>query len=184
VGGFVMATQMRIDDEIRLNIIEALLKNRSVVPNIRQIKKYTSYHKATIKSSLDFLMSENLLIGFGPRINVRRFGVKLEVIELLQADLSEKKLFERFLKAVQKDSHTYRLSSIVGSGNLNLVARHIYPDIESFHANTQKQYYEKIPGLFKLIKDRQIFYSTEPFYKNESRTKSIIETLKKEKGLE
>ncbi len=179
-----MAVQMQIDDEVRLKIIEALLKKRSIVPNIRQIQKYTSYHKSTIKSSLDFLTEQGLLHGFGPRINFRTFGLKLEAIELLQMDFSEKELFTKYVKAVEKDPHTYRASAVIGSGNLNVVARHFYEDIESFHENTQKTYYEKIPGLFKLIRDREIFYSTDPLYKAESRTKSIIEIIKKKKGLE
>jgi DNA-binding Lrp family transcriptional regulator len=173
---------MKVDDEIRLKIIEALIKKRSVVPNIRQIKKYTGYHKATIKSSLDFLEKQGLLEGFGPKFNIKKFGLRLEAIELLQVDISEKELFEKYIEMVKKDPHTYRLSSIVGSGNWNILSRHIYKDIESFHKETQKTYYEKIPGMFKLIKDRQIFYTTDPFYKNESRTESIIKIIKREKG--
>ncbi len=179
-----MAVVMKIDDEIRLNILEALLQKRSVMPNIRQIQKETGYHKATVKSSLDFLTKKNIITGFGPKINLRAFEYKLEAIELLQVDLTEKELFAKFKEAVEKDPYLYMLSSIVGHGNWNLLARHLYKDIESFHLGTQKNYYEKLPGVFKLIKDRQIFYATEPLYKNMSRTKSIIEIIRREKGLQ
>ena len=67
---------MQVDDQIRLNIIEALLKEHSVSPNIRQIQKYTGYHKATIKSSLDFLKKEGLLHGFGPKVDFKKFIIK------------------------------------------------------------------------------------------------------------
>ncbi|MEW6294794.1 MAG: hypothetical protein AB1467_00670 [Candidatus Diapherotrites archaeon] len=178
-----MVIQMRIDDEVRLKVLEALLKKGSVVPNLRQIKKQTGLHLATIKSSIDFLMKEGLLHGFGPRIDFRKFNLKVDAVELLQIDFSQKPLLDKFLKEIKGDDHLYRLSSIIGSGNLNILAQHIYSDIESFHHNTQKHYYE-IPGILRLIKDRQIFYTTEPYFKNESRTRSIINIIKKQRGME
>ncbi len=178
-----MAGQMRLTDETRLNILEALLRKGSVQPNLNQIKRHTGYHLATIKSSLDFLKKQGLLEGYGPKMNFRSLGYKLESIVLLQADLSEEKTFRKFLEAVEKDPNLYRLSSIIGSGTWNLVARYIHRDVESFHKREQEEYFEKIHGIYNLVKDRDIFYTTEPHYKNESRTKSIIEIIKREKGL-
>jgi len=177
-----MAGIMKIDDEVRIKVLEALLQKGAVIPNIRQIKRHTGLHKATIKSSLDFLVKQNILNGFGPKINFREFGYRLEPLELLQIDLSQKTLFEKFLNEAKKDPHIYRISAIIGAGNWNVAIRHFYSDIESFHKHTQKAYYEKIPRIYDLIKDRQIFYGTEPFYKVESRTKSIIEIIKHKKG--
>jgi DNA-binding Lrp family transcriptional regulator len=177
-----MATIKKIDDEIRLNILEALLKKRSVVPNIRQLQKYTGYHKATIKSSLDFLGKEGVLTGFGPKVNFRKFDYKLEPMVLLQVDMTKKKLFDNLMAEINKDPNLYRLSSLVGSGNWNLIARHIYEDVESYHKGSQEKYYQKIPGIYELITDREIFYGTEPHYKNESRTESIIKIIRQKKG--
>ena len=174
---------MKIDDEIRLNIAEALLKEHSVTPNIRQIQKYTGYHKATIKSSLDFMKQEGLLSGFGPKFDFKKFGYKLEVIVLFQADMSDKKTFEKFLQTAKSDPNIYRFSSIIGAGNWNLMAHHIHKDVDSYHKDITKKYYEQIPQIFSVLKDRQIFYENEPFYKVESRTKAMIEIIRKEKGL-
>ena len=96
---------MKIDDEIRLNILEALLKDGVVSPNIRQIQKRTGYHKATIKSSIDFFKKEGLLSGFGPKIDFKKFGYKLEAVVLFQADLSDKKTFEKLISSI----HSYLL---------------------------------------------------------------------------
>ena len=175
--------QMRIDDEIRLNILEALLKHGSVQPNMRQIKRATGYHKATIKSSLDFLQKQHVLEGFGPKVNFRKFGFNLEAVVLLQAELAKQKKFKGMLESAKKDPHLYWLSSVIGSGNWNLIARHFYKDVESYHKGTQERYYS-VPGMFSLIKDRQIFYATEPTYKNVSRTESIIKILKQERGID
>lgn len=177
-----MATVMKLDDEIRLKILDALLKKRSVVPNIRQIQKYTGFHKATIKSSLDYLLKEGLLTGFGPKLDFKKLGYKLEVRAFFKADVSDQKAFNEVLEAVKSDANAPMLTSVIGSGNWNLMISHIYKDVESYHAGLNKKYYSKLAGIYSVIKDRQIFYLTDPVYKNESRTKSVIEIIKKEKG--
>lgn len=174
---------MKIDDETRLRVLEALLSKGAVLPNLNQLQRHTKLHKATIKASLDFLAKEGVLDGFGPKINFKKFGFGLEVVTILQADLSEKKVFDDFLAQALKDPHFSSLSPVIGSGNWNIMARHFYSDIESYHQNEEENYFKKIPGLFKLVRDRQIFYVTEPHYKMASRTQSIVDVLKKQKGL-
>ncbi len=174
-----MPAQMKLTDSIRINVLDALLKPGSVQPNIRQIKRHTGYHKATIKSSLDFLQKEGVLQGFGPKVNFRKLGYNLEVLGLNQIDFSAQKAFEKFLNIIEQDPHVYWVSSVVGSGNWNILTRHIHKDIESFHSEGQKRY-RAIPGFYDLIKDTQSFFSVEPVFKNVSRTKSIIELIKAE----
>ncbi|HZX20395.1 MAG TPA: hypothetical protein VFF13_05260 [archaeon] len=179
-----MSSVMRVDDEVRLNILDALSKQGSVSPNVKQIQKHTDYHKATIKSSLDFLSKEGLLTGFGPKINFQKFGYKLEVLTLLQIDLTDKDFFKKYLNEVNKDPHLYYMGGLIGSGNFNVVQRHIYRDIESYHTRVNEKYYEKIPGIHDFVKKRDIFYVTEPFYKFSSRTGSMIKIIRKDKGFD
>ena len=179
-----MPISMQVTDEVRSNILTALSKKNAVVPNIRQIKRSTNYHMATIKSSLDFLEKKKVIDGFGPKIGFRNLGYKLEAIEIMQVDMSKKDLFKKFTEAVKNDPHIYTMASIIGSGNWNIMTRHFYKDIESYNANIEKNYYRKIDGLYDLIKDKQIFYATEPLYKIESRTESILEALRKEKAMQ
>lgn len=179
-----MPVNMKIDDNIRLRVISALLEKNAIVPNIRQIQKKTGLHKATIKASLRFLEKKGLIEGYGPKINLSSLGFKLEALVLYQADLSEKEMFDKFIAAARKDPHVWRLSSVIGSGNWNLLASYMYSDVESYHRNEQEEYYKKIPGLYKLIKDKQVFYTTEPNYKFGSRTKAIIDVIKKSKGID
>ncbi|MAG21898.1 MAG: hypothetical protein CL943_01150 [Candidatus Diapherotrites archaeon] len=168
---------MKVTDEIRINILNALLKIHSVQPNIRQIKKHTGYHKATIKSSLEFLKKEGVLQGYGPKVSFRKLGYNLEVLSFTQADLSEQKTFEKYMEIIGKDPHVYWVSSVVGNGNWNFLTRQVYRDIETFHAENQKRY-RSMPGFFDLVKDTQSFFSVEPIFKNTSRTKTIIELIK------
>ncbi|MBI5553507.1 MAG: hypothetical protein HY917_02085 [Candidatus Diapherotrites archaeon] len=177
-----MAVSMRIDDEVRLNVLEALLSVGAVVPNLEQIQRVTGYHKATIKASLEFLKQKGVLSGFGPKVNLKAFDYNLEVKGLLSVDFSKKEVFDRFLERVSNDPHFYQVSAMIGPGNWNLSFSAIYRDVESFHETFSKNYYESVPGLFDLIRDRQVFYSTEPFYKRTSRTDSIIRVVRRERG--
>lgn len=178
-----MAATMKIDDKIRIQILETLMKKSAVNPNIRQIKRHTGFHKATIKSSLDFLTQEGVLQGYGPKVNFRKFNYNLEALVLYQLDMSNKQKFSSLLESIKEDPHLYRLSSVLGSGQWNVLSRHFYKDVESYHKETQNRYYTK-PGLFDIVKDRQIFYATEPVYKSASRTGAIINIIKKDRGLD
>jgi len=168
---------MKAVDKIRIGVLEALLKKNSVQPNIRQIKKHTGFHKATIKSSLDFLEKEGVLKGFGPKIDQSKLGFNLEVWSLCQLDLGEQKAFERFLEAIEKDPYVYWCGSIIGSGNWNVIRRHLHKDVESYHRELQKRYMS-LPGYHDLVKDTQNFFSVAPVFKNESRTKTILDLVK------
>ncbi len=177
-----MSNQMKVTDEIRVKILEALLKKGSVQPNIRQIQRHTGFHKATIKSSMDFLQKEGILQGFGPKVNFRKMGYNLEVLSVNKVDFSESKAFEKYLATVSKDPHVYWVGSVVGSGNWNILTRNIYKSVEKYHESFQKRY-RSTPGFYDLVNDTQSFFSVEPIFKNESRTKSIIELIKRERGI-
>ncbi|MEM4662689.1 MAG: Lrp/AsnC family transcriptional regulator [Candidatus Diapherotrites archaeon] len=174
-----MILKMSIFDPIRVKILEALLKDGSVRPNVERIKKHTGLHKATILSSLDFLSKAGVIQGYGPKINFRSLGYNLEVTMLLQADLSQKDAFNAFIELATQDPHLYWFSGMLGSGNWNLLTRHVYKDVESYRKHIESYYYERIPDIYRFIRDRNIFFTTEPVYKSESRTRSIIELIKR-----
>lgn len=175
---------MSVYDSIRIKILEALLQKNSTRPNLRHIKQLTGFHKATIKSSLDFLEKKELVQGYGPKIDFRKLGYNLEATTLMQVDLSKKKIFDKFVERLGKDPHAYWCSGMLASGKWNLVSRLLYEDVESYRKHSEEHYYKQIPELYDLIKDRQIFFTTEPVYKSASRTSSIIELIKKKRGFE
>jgi DNA-binding Lrp family transcriptional regulator len=179
-----MAVVMKLDDEVRLNILAALLKPGAVVPNIRAIQKYTGYHKATVKSSLDFLAKQGLVVGYGPKADFRKLGYKLEVVSLLQLDLTKKSVLEKFVEQVRKDDNLYFLSGIIGHDNFNFISRHIYNDVDSYNTDIRKKYFESISGISDLFKAREIFYITDPLYKSDSRTESMIRAIRRSKGFD
>lgn len=174
-----MVLKKSVVDPVRVKILEALLKDGSVRPSIERIKKHTGFHKATIISSLDFLSKAGIIQGYGPKINFRSLGYNLEVTMLLQADLSQKEAFNAFIDKAMQDHHLYWFSGMLGSGNWNLLTRHVYKDVESYRKHIESYYYESIPGIYNFIRDRNMFFTTEPVYKSASRTKSIIELIKR-----
>jgi DNA-binding Lrp family transcriptional regulator len=175
---------MKVNDEIRLNILKALLDKGSTQPNVRRIKAKTGYHLATIKSSLDFLQKEGILTGFGPKLAFWKLGYKLECVELIQLDFSKRDLIEKYLAVVKDDPHVFSFNSIMGSGNFNVMSLQFYEDVESYHKNLQENYVKKIPNYYEVVKDRQVFYQTEPTFKRGSRTDSIVEILRKKMALD
>ena len=179
-----MSQKMKVDDEVRLNILKALLLKACTQPNLRRIKSQTKYHLATIKGSLDFLQKEGIVLGFGPKIAHWKLGYKLEAIELLQLDFSKPELVEKYLEVVRNDPHVYSFSSVMGSGNFNVMSFQFYKDVESYHENLQENYVKKISDYYEIVKDRQVFYLTEPTFKRTSRTDSIIKLLRESKGFD
>ena len=175
---------MRVDDEIRLNILKTLMDKNCTQPNLRKIKSKSGYHLATIKSSLDFLNKEGIISGFGPKIAFWKLGYKLEAVELLQLDFSKRDAVEKYLDVAKKDPHVFSLNSVMGSGNFNVVSFQFYEDVESYHKNLQENYVKKIANYYEVVKDRQVFYMTEPTFKRGSRTDSIIEIMRKKAGFD
>ena len=179
-----MGQQMKVNDEVRLNILKALLEQGAVLPNIRHIQRRTGYHKATIKASLDFLAKETLITGYGPKMDFKKFGYNLEVLTFFHADLTRKRQIDGFVSKVKKDPHIYFLTGIVGAGNWNLMARHVYKDIESYHKDMNENYFGSLEGIHDFIKAKETFYVTEPFYKLDSRIDSMVKILRKTRGLD
>ena len=179
-----MAQKMQVNDEIRLNILKALLEKSCTQPNVRRIKTKTGYHLATIKSSLDFLTKGGVLTGYGPKIAFWKLGYKLEAIELLQLDFSKSEYIEKYLDIVNKDPHVFALNSVMGSGNFNVISMQFYEDVEAYHKNLQENYVKKMPNYYEVVKDRQVFYLTEPTFKRGSRTDSIISLVRHKAALD
>jgi len=183
-GLVFLSQKMKVDDEIRLNVLSALLEKGCTQPNMRRIKAKTHYHLATIKGSIDFLHKEGIVTGYGPKMSFWKLGYKLEAVELLQLDFSKQDLIEKYLDIVKNDPHVYALNSVMGSGNFNVMSFQFYPDVESYHKNLQERYVKKIPNYFEVVKDRQVFYLTEPTFKRGSRTDSIIQIMRRSAGLD
>lgn len=172
-----MSARISAFDKIRLGILSTLNKKGAVKPNLLKIKKETGMHLATVKTSIDFLEKNNIIKGFGPKVNFQGLGFNVEATTLLQADLSKKNLLTEFTELAKKDNYTYWLSGMLAFSNYNLVQRQIFKDMESYQKVLQTHYIEKMSDYFLFIKERQVFFTVAPLYKSYSRTDAVIKLI-------
>jgi len=179
-----MAINKKLDDSIRTKILAAMQKKGSDVPNIRQIQKITGFHRATIKSSIDFFEKQNFITGYRPLLDPKIISYDLKSFVYLQVDVSQKDKFKKFLKLVEKDNNVFSCSEVISNGEHNLAISFISKDIENQHNNIRKKYLLTIPNYFDFVKKTTSFYLSAPFYKQKNIIDSVIDLLKEKHGLD
>lgn len=177
-----MAKKARLDDEVRIRIMLALLQAGALAPNLERIKQLTGYHKNTIQKSLKFLKAQGALTGYAPLIDPKAFGFKLQPIGIMQFDMSDKKGLDAWVRNVKADPNVYFRSNLVGSGKWNMMSMSIYKDMESYSEGVRRKYYAETPEVYRLTKDIQVFYASEPFFRQVPRAKVVVDSIIAEKG--
>lgn len=177
-----MVKKAKVDDEIRIRILLALLQKGTLVPNLEEIRRLTGYHKNTIRKSLEFLKGEGALLDYVPYVDPKVFGFNLLPINILQFDMSEEEGLESWVKSVEADPNVFFRSNLMGSGKWNMLSMSFYRDMESYNEGVKRKYYSKTPEVYKLTKDVQSFYASQPFFKKVPRGKAIVDSIMAEKG--
>ena len=172
----------KVDDEIRVKVLEALIKPGSIEPNISQIQRYTGLNQATVRASIEFL-EKNVMNGYSPRIDMEKMGFGLEVITIYQFDGSDKVKTKKVMDAMGTDPHIFYCYGMAGSTNWNLVTRQMFRDVESYLESVQ-DYYSRVPEMYELVQDKMVFYVRRPVYKKMSYTEAMVEILKAELAAE
>lgn len=179
-----MAVVKKINDSIRVKILSAMTKKGSVVPNIRQIKKITGFHRATIKSSIDFLEDEKFILGYRPLLDPLVAGYNLKSSSYFQMDLSLNEKQKSFLDILSKDKNVLSASQVISDGDFNVSVSFLSKSIESFHNNLRDKYVYKIPNYYDFIKKSSSFYLASPVYKEKNEIDVLIDLLNDEQGME
>lgn len=179
-----MAVIKKIDDPIRVKILSAMTKSGAVTPNIRQIKKLTGFHRATIKSSIDFLEKEKFILGYRPLLDPLVAGYNLKSTSYFQVDFSEKETYKKFLNLIEKDKSVLSASQVISDGNYNLSLSFLSKNIESLHNNLRDKYIYKLPNYYDFVKKSSSFYLSSPIYKDVNEIDTLISLLLEEQGIE
>jgi len=179
-----MAVIKKINDSIRVKILSAMMKKGSVMPNVRQIKKITGFHRATIKSSLDFLEKEKFITGYRPLLDPVVAGYNLKSFSYFQIDLSSKEKQKQFFDSVLNDKNVLSASQVISEGNFNVSLSFLSKNIEEQHNNLRDKYIYKIPNYYDFIKKSSTFYLSSPIYKEKNSIDALIELLLEEQGLD
>jgi DNA-binding Lrp family transcriptional regulator len=179
-----MAVVKKINDSIRVKILSAMTKKGAVVPNIRQIKKTTGFHRATIKSSIDFLESEKFILGYRPLLDPLIAGYNLKSSSYFQVDLAMKDKQNDFLEVLKKDKNVISSSQVISDGDFNIAISFLSKNIESFHNSLREKYIYKIPHYYDFIKKSSSYYLSSPIYKTKNEIDVLIDLLNEEQGNE
>lgn len=172
-----MAVGMRFDDEVRVNILNALRKPYSIQPNISKIQKLTGLHQLTIKNSLKFLKQEGVVLGFIPNVSPKATGIRLVTIMLLDIDLTDKETFNHFMKHALTDPFVFSVNRIIGSSNWNLMIEFISTSVEEIDDNLNKWFFERIPNIASFVRNKQILYCVPAVHKSGSVYDAAINLL-------
>jgi DNA-binding Lrp family transcriptional regulator len=179
-----MAVVKKVNDSIRVKILDAMRKKGSIVPNVRQIKKITGFHRATIKSSIQFLEKENFITGYRPLLDPKVVGFNLNAMQYMQINFSEKDKFKKYLELVKDDKSVYLCSEVISDNSFSLALGYLSRNIESHHINIKKKYILGISNYFDFIKQNSTFYLSSPVYKNLNQIDVIIDLLKEELAID
>lgn len=178
-----MAVVKKINDSLRVKILSSLTLKGCVVPNIRQIKRVTGFHRATIKASLDFLESEKFITGYRPLLDASKVGYNLRTNNFFQIDYNNKDQFKKIVDIIKKDNNVSHCSEVISDGDHNLAVRYISKNIEDHHSNLKKKYIYEIPNYYELIKNNSNFFLSGEVYKHKNEIDVLIDLLKEEKGV-
>lgn len=179
-----MAVVKKINDSIRVKILSAMTQKGSIQPNIRNIKKITGLHRATIKSSIDFLEGEKFIQGYRPLLDPLIAGYNLRAYSFYQIDSLLKEKVLQFKENLEKDKSVISSSSIISDGDYNFGVNTLSKNIETFHNNLKNNYVYKIPNYYDLVKKSTHFYSTNPNFKIKNEIDILIDLLLEEQGLD
>ena len=179
-----MAVVKKINDSIRVKILDAMRKKGSVVPNVRQIQKITGFHRATIKSSIQFLEKENFITGYRPLLDPKVVGFNLNAMQYMQVNFSEKEKFKKYLELVTQDKSVYLCSEVISDSSFSLALGYLSRNIESHHINIKNKYVLGLSNYFDFIKQNSTFYLSSPVYKNLNQIDVIIDLLKEELAID
>jgi DNA-binding Lrp family transcriptional regulator len=177
-----MPTKKKIIDSIRIKILSAMREDKAISPNIKQIQKITGFHRATIKSSINFLEQNKFIEGYRPLLNPKIAGYNLNSKVLLQVDMSDKKKFNDFLKMVDNDSSVVACSQVIADNQSNIFLEMLSKNIEQYYKDFQEKYYLKTTNVYDFIRNREMFYLSEPTYKKKNEIDTLIDLLEKDVG--
>lgn len=179
-----MDDSKKILDPIRVKILSSMRKQGVLVPNVRQIKKHTGFHRATIKSSIDLMEKQGLIRHYIPSINSGVAGYGLRVWTFLQMDISNQKLTNNFKKIITKIPNIYHCSEVITEKGYNVAIGYLAKNVEDYYKNIQRKYFLNHPDIYNNVKERCVFYLSDPTYVQKSHSSAVIDILDKEQGLE
>jgi DNA-binding Lrp family transcriptional regulator len=178
-----MQDTKKILDPIRVKILSAMRKKEVLSPNIRHLKRLTGFHRATIKSSIESLEKSGLITGYIPAIDPVVAGYGLKVWTYLQMDLSNDSANKNFQKIIKTIPNIYHCSEVITDKGYNISLGYLAKSVEDYYNNIQRQYSTNYPQIYNYIKERTVFYLSQPNYVQKNQSDTLIDILEKDAGV-
>jgi len=172
-------SSMKIDDDIRLSIMDALTDEAAAKPNIEYIAEKTGLSRRTIYNSLEFLRDNNVFSGFIPVIDKARLGFNITKVCLMDIDLDKEEDIRKMKADLLNNPRCYWFSDIIGSDAYNFFIMSVYRSIDECH-----HFSRNCCNYADLIKGKQFFYldtGHEHLHKNINPAKCAINLLLEKK---
>jgi len=170
-------------DSIRTKILSAMRKKDVLYPNIRHLKRLTGFHRSTIKSSIEYLEKSGFITGYCPSLNPNVAGYGLRVWTFLQMDLSNDAVNKNFQKTITSIPNIYHCSEVITDKGYNTAIGYLAKNVEDYYNNIQRQYFTINPQVNNYIKERTVFYLTQPQHVQKNLSDTLVDILEKEQGL-
>ncbi len=178
-----MPETKKLLDPIRIKILSAMRKKDVLSPNVRHIKRLTGFHRSTIKSSIESLEKSGLITGYAPSIDPVVAGYGLRVWTFLQMDLSNDNANKGFQQIVKTIPNVYHCSEVITDKGYNVSIGYLAKSVEDYYNNIQRQYFTTYPQVYNYIKERTVFYLSQPNYVQKNVSDTLIDVLEKEAGI-
>jgi hypothetical protein len=99
-------------------------------------------------------------------------------------DISNQKLLNNLKKIMTKIPNIYHCSEVITERGYNIAIGYLAKNVEDYYNNIQRKYFINYPDIYNNIKDRSVFYLSDPTYIQKSHSSTIIDILEKEQGIE
>jgi DNA-binding Lrp family transcriptional regulator len=172
---------MKVDDTIRIKVLSALFEKGCIEPNYSKIARTSGLDVKTVRNSLFFLEKEGVIRNFMPLINARKLGFFRIHADVTRYDFSNERERDHIYKEIKKrNPNEYMVYKTDGPGLMNRFTIGIF-------RNTHEKYQleRKIENELhtqRWIRDKISIPLMEKV-KYDSLSKTMVEILKKEKGL-
>lgn len=175
-----MQESKKILDPIRIKILSALRKKEVLSPNIRHLKRLTGFHRTTIKSSIASLEKAGLITGYLPALNPVVSGYGLNVWTYLQMDLSNLANNKKLTELIKTIPNVYHCSEVITDKGYNISVGYLTKSVEDYYNNIQRKYFISQPQIYNYVKERTVFYLSQPTYVQKNISDALIDVLEKE----
>ena len=172
---------MKVDDTIRVKVLSALFEKGCIEPNYSKIARTSGLDVKTVRNSLFFLEKEGVVSNYMPLVNARELGFYRIHTDVTRYDFANERERDHIYKEIAKrNPHVYMTYKTDGPGLMNRFTIGIYRNSHEKYKMERKL--EDKLHLQRWIKDKISIPLMEKV-KYEALSKTMVNILKKEKGL-